>query len=264
MVESAMRDGLTDRNFDNLAGRFSQNIYNTTKGKIRQAVLMRDLLELPLLASPCSVLDVGGGQGQLALKLAALGHQVQLSDISADMLQIAKIQAAEQGVTERLRFIHSPLQQLNNHLNGSQYPLVLCHAVLEWLADPAAAIAELKQWVAPGGVLSLMFYNKDAHRFSNILYGNFDYVKADMRVKKPVRLNPQQPLASADVLEWCQQAGFSLLRKTGVRCFHDYLRDRSQQQSHYSELEALELQYNRQEPYASLGRYTHFILQCDA
>ena len=53
MVENAMRDGLTDRNFDNLAGRFSQNIYNTTKGKIRQAVLMRDLLELPLLASPC-------------------------------------------------------------------------------------------------------------------------------------------------------------------------------------------------------------------
>lgn len=258
-----MRDGLTDRNFDNLAGRFSQNIYNTSKGKIRQAVLMRDLLELPQLAFPSEILDVGGGQGQLALKLAALGHQVLLTDISSDMLQVAKLQATELSLTERLAFIHSPLQQLDEQLDGKKYPVVLCHAVLEWLADPQAAIAALKQWVVPGGVLSLMFYNKDAHRFSNILYGNFDYVNADMRVKKPVRLNPQHPLVSNEVLDWCQQAGFTLLGKTGVRCFHDYLRDRAQQQSHYPELEALELQYNRQEPYASLGRYTHLLLRKD-
>lgn len=258
-----MRDGVTDRNFDNLAGRFSQNIYHTSKGKIRQAVLMRDLLELPLLSQPCQILDVGGGQGQIALKLAALGHRLCLTDISSDMLQIAQQQAAELGLTDQLQVLHSPLQQLSQVLPDKHYPLVLCHAVLEWLANPANAIQQLKQWVAPGGILSLMFYNKDAHRFSNILYGNFDYVKADMRAKKPVRLNPQQPLVSADVQAWCQQAGFTLLAKTGVRCFHDYLRDRTQQQSHYHELEALELQYNRQEPYASLGRYTHFLLRLD-
>ncbi|GHG71720.1 tRNA 5-carboxymethoxyuridine methyltransferase [Alishewanella longhuensis] len=258
-----MRDGLTDRNFDSLAGRFSQNIYNTTKGKIRQAVLMRDLLELPQLARPSALLDVGGGQGQLALQLAALGHQVVLNDISGEMLQIAKTEALAQGLLAQLSFIQSPLQQLHEQLAGKNYPLVLCHAVLEWLADPQAAITALKQWVAPGGVLSLMFYNKEAHRFSNILYGNFDYVNADMRVKKPVRLNPQHPLVSNEVLDWCRQAGFSLLGKTGVRCFHDYLRDREQQQSHYTELEALELQYNRQEPYASLGRYTHLLLRAE-
>lgn len=258
-----MRDGLTDRNFDNLAGRFSQNIYNTSKGRIRQAVLLRDLLELPQLASACAVLDVGGGQGQLALKLAALGHRVILSDISAEMLQLAKAQAQAQGLLSQLDFVHSPLQQLHEQLTHQRYPLVLCHAVLEWLADPHAAIMTLKQWVEPGGVLSLMFYNKDAHRFSNIIYGNFDYVQADMRAKKPVRLNPQQPLAPAEVLNWCQQAGFTLLAKTGVRCFHDYMRDRGQQQSHYQQLEALELQYNRQEPYASLGRYMHFMLRRD-
>jgi len=256
-----MRDGLTDRNFDNLASRFSQNIYNTTKGQIRQAVLMRDLLELPQLAHPCAVLDVGGGQGQLALKLAALGHQVLLTDISNEMLEHAKVQAAAQGLSSQLTVVHSPLQHLAEHLVDKQYPIVLCHAVLEWLAEPAVAIRQLQQWVAPGGVLSLMFYNKDAHRLSNIIYGNFDYVKADLRAKKPVRLNPQHPLVPAEVLSWCQQAGFTLLGKTGVRCFHDYLRDRSQQQSHYAELEALELQYNRQEPYASLGRYTHFLLK---
>ncbi len=86
-------------------------------------------------------------------------------------------------------------------------------------------------------------------------------MQAGLKAKKPVRLNPQQPLSPQQVLQWCQQAGFALLSKTGVRCFHDYLRDRSQQQSHYTELEALELQYNRQEPYASLGRYIHLLLR---
>lgn len=256
-----MRDGLTDRNFDDLAGRFSQNIYNTSKGLLRQAVLLRDLAELPQLSSACHILDVGGGQGQLAIKLAALGHQVHLTDISAEMLVLAKAQALQQGVSEQLQITHSPLQQLAGILAGQQFSLVLCHAVLEWLAEPELAIKQLLQCVAPGGVLSLMFYNKDAHRLSNILYGNFDYVKADMRVKKSVRLNPQQPLVTAQVLAWCEQAGFVLLGKTGVRCFHDYLRDRNLQTTQYAELEALELQYNRQEPYASLGRYTHFLLQ---
>ncbi|WP_445428987.1 methyltransferase [Alishewanella sp. HL-SH05] len=256
-----MRDKLTDRNFDQLAERFQQNIYNTSKGQLRQAVLMRDLLALSLLAKPCSVLDVGGGQGQLALRLAALGHQVHLTDISADMLAIAQAQAAAANLSQQFRFTHSPLQTLTSQLAGQQYPLVLCHAVLEWLVDPASAIQQLRQVLAPGGILSLMFFNKDALRFSNIVYGNFDYVKADMRVKKPVRLSPQQPLLQADVLAWCQQAGFSVISKSGVRCFHDYLRDRQLQITQYSELEALELQYNQQEPYASLGRYTHLLLQ---
>ena len=62
------------------------------------------------------------------------------------------------------------------------------------------------------------------------------------------------------VEQWYQQAGFSLLSKTGVRCFHDYLQNRSMQQSHFDQLLELEHKYNRQEPYASLGRYTHLML----
>jgi len=125
------------------------------------------------------------------------------------------------------------------------------------------AISQLKKLLLPKGILSLMFYNKDAKRFGNILFGNFDYVSADFQVKKKVSLNPENPLSPAQVLDWCQQAGFSLLSKTGVRCFHDYMRDRTMQQSHFEPLLAMELQYNRTEPYASLGRYQHFLLQAD-
>lgn len=254
----------SDRNFDGIAAKFSRNIYDSSKGKIRQHVLERDLAELGELQQPCNVLDVGAGQGQLALALALQGHTVHLTDISADMLAIAQQRATELGL-QKVSFSHLGLSDLvQTNLQQQRYQVVLCHAMLEWLSEPKAAIIQLKQLVAPGGVLSLMFYNKDAKRFGNILYGNFDYVVADLKVKKKVSLSPQHPLQPADVLAWCQQAGFSLMQKTGVRCFHDYLREPAMQQSHFEQLLALELQYNRMEPYASLGRYQHFILRADA
>jgi S-adenosylmethionine-dependent methyltransferase len=247
-----------DRNFDSIAAKFQQNIYNTTKGRLRQLVLQRDLLELPELQQASKrVLDVGGGQGQLALWLAAQGHQVTLTDLSAEMLALAQQAANEQQVTMQIRQLS--LQQLADE--GLCAPVVLCHAVLEWLADPAAAIRQLWQLVEPGGVLSLMFYNVDAKRFSNIVYGNFNYVLRDLAYKKKVSLSPQNPLDPREVSQWCQDAGFVQLSKTGVRCFHDYLRDRSEQETEFDKLLEVELRYNRTEPYASLGRYQHLLLR---
>ncbi|HAT40742.1 MAG TPA: SAM-dependent methyltransferase [Rheinheimera sp.] len=248
-----------DRNFDSIAHKFQQNIYATTKGRLREKVLQRDLSELPLLQAPTRILDVGAGQGQLALWLAAQGHQVHLTDVSAEMLAMAQQAATEQGLAARTQFTHAPMQQLLGAVEPS--PLVLCHAVLEWLASPQTAIADLWQLTAPGGWLSLMFYNVDAKRFSNIVYGNFNYVLRDLAYKKKVHLSPQNPLDPAQVVLWCQQQGFVLHSKTGVRCFHDYLRDRSEQESEFDKLLEVELRFNRQEPYASLGRYQHLLLQ---
>ncbi|WP_031570748.1 methyltransferase domain-containing protein [Rheinheimera texasensis] len=248
----------SDRNFDSIAAKFQQNIYNTTKGRLRQLVLQRDLLELPQLQQPGGrVLDVGGGQGQLALWLAGLGHQVLLTDLSGEMLALAQQAAKEQQLS--LQIQQWSLQQLAEQQQSA--PLVLCHAVLEWLAEPAEAIRQLYQLVEPGGVLSLMFYNVDAKRFSNIVYGNFNYVLRDLAYKKKVSLSPQNPLDPRAVADWCQQAGFIQLSKTGVRCFHDYLRDRSEQETEFDKLLEVELRYNRTEPYASLGRYQHLLLK---
>ncbi|HBY0210244.1 TPA: tRNA uridine 5-oxyacetic acid(34) methyltransferase CmoM, partial [Klebsiella pneumoniae] len=56
---------MQDRNFDDIAEKFSRNIYGTTKGQLRQAILWQDLE--PLLAQlgpgPLRVLDAGGGEG---------------------------------------------------------------------------------------------------------------------------------------------------------------------------------------------------------
>ena len=68
-----------DRNFDDISGKFAQNMYGTTKGRIREAVVWQELENI--LANypshkPLNILDAGGGQGQIACRLAKLGHNV--------------------------------------------------------------------------------------------------------------------------------------------------------------------------------------------
>ncbi len=67
-----------------IAEKFSRNIYGTTKGQLRQAILWQDLDRvLAERAAKLRVLDAGGGEGQTAIKMAERGHQVILCDLSA-------------------------------------------------------------------------------------------------------------------------------------------------------------------------------------
>ncbi|AOT07340.1 methyltransferase domain-containing protein [Pseudoalteromonas luteoviolacea] len=252
-----------DRHFCDIAGKFKNNIYGTTKGQLREAVLKRDLDELVhcyFTNKPLNILDVGGGQGQLALYLAECGHQVTLLDVSASMLEFAQGRAESSGLSESMTFIHAQLQDIPSLALG-QFDLVLCHAVLEWVVEQQHALAILKSCLAPQGVLSLMYFNKAAQRLANMVYGNFDYVSNGLEVKQKVGLSPNQPLESEDVEDWLNALSLRTMRKTGVRCFHDYLRELHKAQDQFEQLLSLELKYNRSEPYASIGRYTHLLLQ---
>lgn len=109
-----------DRNFDGIAGKFQKNIYQTTKGRLRQAVLLRDFAECADLSAPSRILDVGAGQGQLALALAQQGHQVTLTDLSQDMLDMALEDAKERGVDTQIQCHALALQQLSEQ-NGQRF-----------------------------------------------------------------------------------------------------------------------------------------------
>jgi len=248
---------MADRNFDDIADKFSRNIYGTTKGMLRQAILWQDLDRL-LATMPASlrVLDAGGGEGLTALRFAKLGHQVVLCDVSAEMISRATSHAIEHNLRERMQFIQSAAQDMQQHLE-SPVDLLLFHAVLEWVADPRAVLESLWHCVKPGGALSLMFYNTNGLLMHNMLVGNFSYVEQGMPKKKKRTLSPDNPLQPEQVYHWLEQIGWTITGKTGVRVFHDYLRDKQHQRTHFDDILELETRYCRQEPYISLGRYIH-------
>lgn len=249
---------MQDRNFDDIAEKFARNIYGTTKGTLRQAILWQDLDRLfdALPQRPLRVLDAGGGEGQTACRVAERHHQVTLCDLSQEMLSRAQQAAREKGVIDNMHFIHCAAQDIGQHLE-SPVDLILFHAVLEWVADPQAVLAHLWQCLAPGGALSLMFYNANGLLMHNMVAGNFAYVEQGMPKRKKRTLSPDHPLDPQQVYQWLADIGWQITGKTGVRVFHDYLREKHQQQECFDSLLALETRYCRQEPWISLGRYIH-------
>lgn len=251
---------MQDRNFDDMAEKFTRNIYGTTKGKIRQVILWQDLQQLLTQLPPRSlqILDAGGGEGRIACELAKLGHQVTLCDISSNMLNRAQDYAAQQGMSQQMRFIQSSAQEIAHHIE-SPVDLILFHAVLEWVAQPQETLNALVAILNPSGALSLMFYNYQGLLMLNVLMGNMKHIQQGMPKRKRRSLAPDHPLDPQQVYGWLEQMQMQIRGKTGVRVFHDYLRDKTQQVTRFDDLLSLEQRYCRQEPFISLGRYIHVM-----
>ncbi|MEZ8468975.1 tRNA uridine 5-oxyacetic acid(34) methyltransferase CmoM [Vibrio splendidus] len=254
-----------DRNFDDIAHKFAKNIYGSDKGEIRQIIVWEDLEQalskFEQSASPLHVLDAGGGLAQMSQKIASLGHNVSLCDLSSEMLKLAQESISEAGLLEQYRFIHSPVQKVAEHLEG-QVDFVMFHAVMEWLADPKEALDLLLEQVKPGGVASIMFYNHHGLVLKNVICGNIPHVLNGMPHRKRFKLQPQKGLKPEEVYQWIEDAGLEICGKSGIRSFSDYIGNMEYMGDYqFEDVLELEKQLCRQEPYLSLGRYIHVWAQ---
>lgn len=248
---------MQDHHFDDLAVRFAQKIYGNNKGAIRLAVLQADL-QTVLPAQPLRILDIGAGLGHMALWLAQQGHRLTLAEPSTPMLQEAKESFDKNGVIAEL--LHCDWQQLVAS-QPQPFDLVLCHAVLEWLAEPAALIDSLQGLVKPGGWLSLAFYNKDALVLHNLIKGNLRKLAKQQFAGDDGGLTPQQPLDPRKVEQLLIDNGWLIQQRSGIRVFHDYMQPRFRDKIADDELVATELQYRNHPTLGPLGRYLHWLCQ---
>lgn len=245
-----------DQNFDDIARKFDENIYGSSKGRLRHELLLHYLkAQLDLNSAALKILDAGGGTGKLAADLLPFASKFVLNDVSE-----AALSRAEQVLKSPSNLVYQQgeLQSIDAQ---EPFDLVLCHAVFEWLEDPWSALEKLVELTKPGGHLSLSFFNLDAHRFGNLLYGNFDYVSAGMPRKNTVRLNPNNALCPQQVLGKLAEYPVKVLHQAGIRCFHDYLKQPEMQITHYEQLLAMEKRFGCQAPYLWLGKYFHVIVQ---
>lgn len=248
----------TDRNFDNLIDKFEQRVYGTLKGDLRLKLIKEDLQFLQ--QSPAlSVWDAGCGLGQISQWFATAGHQLTLCDLSTKMLERAQHHFAEQNLTAT--FLQGAAQDLAGDL--PQFDLVLCHAVLEWLASPKDTLKTIADQVAPQGYLSLLYYNRNAIVMSNALKGDWrlQFLLNDHYMGKGKNLTPPNPQFPDDVLHWLQDWGFDVKIETGIRVFHDYLTPEVLDKTDKDELSALEYRYCRAPTFRQMARYIHLVAQ---
>lgn len=259
----------SDRNFDDLVARFSARIYGRVKGEIRQTILWHDLQRvLPWLLDrdhvdykELHVLDIGGGLGQFSLGLAQAGHKVSYNDISVNMMTTTQQQAKDLNLLEHITWFNTPYQNLiDDHFES--FDLILCHAVIEWLAQPEKLIAALCKMLQPKGLLSLCFYNPIAKDFRNLIRGNFNVINNKLfKLSDQGSLTPNNPSSLTQIKQWLIESKLTTLSETGIRVFSDYVVNPSGGNLSAKDIIQMELKYSNEEPFKWMGRYLHLIAE---
>ena len=195
---------------------------------VRTAVvweILRDVLDERAKASGragLDVVDAGGGTGGFAVPLAELGHRVTVVDASPDALAGLERRAAEAGVP--VRALQGDADGLLDLVGPDSADLVLCHSVLEYVDDPAAALASMARTVRPGGAVSVLAAGQVAAVLHRAIGGHFHDARRVLSSAQG-RWGDRDPMprrfTSGMLAELIQGAGLRVGPVHGVRVFAD-------------------------------------------
>lgn len=172
-------------------------------------------------AGDSDVLDIGGGTGGFAVRVAGAGHRVTVVDPSPDALAALGRRAGEVGV--EVASLQGDLSTLIDVVAPRSMDVVLCHGVLEVVPDPEQALATLLQVLRPGGTLSVVVAQRHAAVLSRALAGHFAQAKelldgADL-VREGARTSHR--FTAGEITDLLAGAGFQVGQVHAVRVFAD-------------------------------------------
>lgn len=111
---------------------------------------------LDSLGTPCRVLDVATGTGDVALALAHRHPQAAVVglDPSVGMLEVARRKVAAAGLGERIELVEGDAQAMD--FPGASFDACCIAFGIRNVPDRAAALAEMTRVLRPGGVLAVL------------------------------------------------------------------------------------------------------------
>ena len=167
-----------------------------------------------------TVLDVGGGTGGFAVPLALLGHRVTVVDASPDALAALTRRAADAGVADRVTAVQGDGDALAELVEARSADLILCHAVLEVVDDPAGVGG------GGGGAVSVLVASRAAAVLARAVNGHLDQAAAllaDADGRMPGRDTLRRRYDADSATALLAAAGLTVEELHGVRVLVDLL-----------------------------------------
>jgi 2-polyprenyl-3-methyl-5-hydroxy-6-metoxy-1,4-benzoquinol methylase len=106
------------------------------------------------------VLELGCGIGTDTINFARAGARVTACDLSDESLAVAHQRADVMGVADRVEFHQVDGERLTDTLPVELYDLVYSFGVVHHSPHPDRVMRQLGNYIAPGGTLKLMVYNR--------------------------------------------------------------------------------------------------------
>jgi S-adenosylmethionine-dependent methyltransferase len=252
------------RDFQSGAEKYAAYL-ETPEGRLRLDLGFANLQEFfPRPTQQLHALDLGGGTGALAVRLAQLGIHVTLLDASREMLDLATRAALEAGVGNKVLVKHGDVAQLANLFDGASFDVILCHNVLEFVEDPVAVLSNAARILRdPPGVISVLVRNHAGEVLKAALVSG-DLAAAERNLTSEwgdealyggkVRLFFPESLRSM-----LAAASLTVTAERGVRVVSDYLPAKISRIDEYDRIFELERELGRRPEFAAVARYTQCI-----
>ncbi len=166
-----------------------------------------------------TVLDIGGGTGGFAVRVAELGHHVAVIDPSPDALAALDRRARERGVEALVTGRQGDLASVSDMVSAGTADLVLCHGVLGLVDDAGGALAVIAGLLRPGGALSLLVGQRHAAVLGRAMAGHF--AEALELLDPSPAPDAERRFTAEEIRRLLSEGGFDVVAMHAVRVFTD-------------------------------------------
>jgi SAM-dependent methyltransferase len=254
--------------FESGASKYAAYL-ETPEGRLRSDVAfanLQDFLPLKPRTSLCA-LDLGGGTGATAIRLAQLGIYVTLLDSSPAMLEIAESAAHEAGITDKVIVQLGDATQLASLFPPGSFDLILCHNVLEFLDEPEAVLSAAASSLRDSSaILSVLVRNQAGEVFKAAIQAG-DLAVAENNLtsewaQESLYGGRTRIFAPARLKSVFRAASLEVIAERGVRVLADFLPPSVSRSADYKRIFDLERKLGNRPEYAAVARYTHSLARC--
>jgi S-adenosylmethionine-dependent methyltransferase len=238
---------------------------NTPEGRLRIDLAIANLQEFLAQATPpLHALDLGGGTGATAVRLAQLGFRVTLLDVSLPMLDFARRAAQKVGVTDRILLKQADAAQLATLFDGAEFDLILCHNMLEFVDDPRAVLRGAARALRdPSGIISVLVRNQPGEVLkAAILMGDLAAAERNLTARwgdESLYGGRVQLFTAENLKAMLEESSFAVVAERGVRVVSDYLPAKISRSDQYQRIFELERKLGSRPELAAVARYIHCL-----
>ena len=252
--------------FQNGAEKYAVYL-ETPEGRLRSDMAFENLQAfLPCLRAekPLCALDLGGGTGATAVRLARLGIHVTLLDSSQAMLDIAERTVQEAGVADKVELKHGDAMWLANLFHEASFDVILCHNVLEFLDDPIPVLCGAAHALRDSSaILSILVRNRAGEVLKAAIQAG-DLAAAENNlaaewVQESLYGGRVRLFTSDGLHAMLREASLATIAERGVRVLADYLPSRISRSAEYERILALERKLSGLPEYSAVARYTQYF-----
>jgi S-adenosylmethionine-dependent methyltransferase len=256
-----MSAGPGSERFQSGANKYAAYL-ETPEGRLRSDLAFANLHDfLPLQAKePLFALDLGGGTGAAAVRLARLGMHVTVLDCSPAMLDIAQRAAQEAGVAEKIALKHGEAAQLASLFPARSFDVILCHNILEYVDDPGAVLRDAARALRGSSAIVSVLVRTQAGEVlkAAIRAGDLDGAENGLMAEwgEESLYRGRVRLFGNDYMQSMLKAAWlTLIVERGVRVVADYLPPAVSRDAEYQRILELERKLGMRPEFAAVARY---------